>query len=76
MTNLRSKTRQAADSLKAEVQCIEACADRLNTIADNNNGYKESLELISQTLRLSGKNALALWRLMEAEEVAGQPLLD
>jgi hypothetical protein len=56
---------QTPKSLRLEIKCIEECADRLNTIADNDGDYKESLELLSQTLRITSKNALALLRLME-----------
>lgn len=65
MSKAALKKIDTAKSLRQEIECIEACADRMNTIADNDGDYKESLELLSQTLRIASKNVLALVRLME-----------
>jgi hypothetical protein len=55
---------RTAQSFRVEIKCIEECATRLNAIADNDGDFKESLDLLAQTLRITSKNALALLRLM------------
>jgi hypothetical protein len=57
---------KANDAFRAEIECMNQCADRLAAIAKKSVEYAEPIDLLSRNLRVTSANATKLWELMDS----------